>query len=159
MLLAKSGLTRSNRVTDVLRTSVPSWFVAAFLILAVTGCEKDSGEAVILSKEHIDAARRNTETPNTESTASTEEQLRPLANDEIAVDGYVMKPEVRGRSRDPRALQHEQWLVKVRMLDNGRTFQVPADQEKWEKLRENDRIKVKYRKGKYTGTVWAAEID
>jgi hypothetical protein len=143
----------------MLRTSVPSWVVAAFLIPAVTGCEKNSGEAVVLLKEHIDAALRNAETPNTESTPSTDEQLRPMADDEIAVDGYVMKPEVRGTSRDPRALQHEQWLVKVRMLDNGRTFQVPADQGKWEKLRENDRIKVKYRKGKYTGTVWAAEIE
>ncbi len=59
----------------------------------------------------------------------------------------------------PRALKHEQWIVKVRMLDNGRTFQVPADQAKWEKLRENDRIKVRYRTGKYTGTVWATEIE
>jgi hypothetical protein len=69
------------------------------------------------------------------------------------------EPEERGTSRDPRALQHEQWLVKVRMLDNGRTFQVPADQAKWEKLRENDRGKVRYRTDKYAGTVWAAEIE
>ena len=82
-----------------------------------------------------------------------------MADDEIAVDGYVMKPEVRGTSRDPRALSHEQWIVKVRMLDNGRTFQVPADQAKWEKWHENDRVKVRYRTGKYTGTVWAAEIE
>ena len=45
------------------------------------------------------------------------------------------------------------------MLDNGRTFQVPADQAKWEKLRENDRVKVRDGTGKYTGTVWAAEIE
>ena len=82
-----------------------------------------------------------------------------MASDEIAVDGYVMKPEVRGTGDDPRALSEEQWLVKVRMLDNGRTFQVPVDQAKWEKLREHDRIKVRYRKGKYSGTVWAAEIE
>ena len=82
-----------------------------------------------------------------------------MRDDEIAVDGYVMKPEVRGTSRDPRALKDQQWIVKVRMLDDGRTFQVPADQAKWEKLRENDRVKVWYRTGKYTGTVWAAEIE
>ena len=58
-----------------------------------------------------------------------------------------MKPEARGTSRDPRALKHEQWILKVRMLDNGSTFQVPADQAKWEKLRENDRVKVRYRTG------------
>jgi len=33
-----------------------------------------------------------------------------MADDEIDVDGYVMKPELRGTSRDPRALHHEQWL-------------------------------------------------
>jgi hypothetical protein len=82
-----------------------------------------------------------------------------MRDDEIAVDGYVMKPEARGTSHDPRALKDEQWIVKVRMLDNGRTFQVPADKAKWEKLRENDRVKVRYRTGKYAGTVWAAEIE
>jgi hypothetical protein len=71
----------------------------------------------------------------------------------------VMKPEARGTSRDPRALKAEQWLVKVRMLNNGRTIQVHTDQAQWDKLRENDRVKVTYRTGKYTGTVWSAEIE
>ena len=153
MLRAKLGRTRSNQVTEMLRTSVAPCVVAAFLIIPVSGCEKNSGEAVVLAKEHIDAALPTAETPG------PDEQLRPMADDEIAVDGYVMKPEARGTSRDPRALNHEQWIVKVRMLDNGRTFQVPTDQARWEKLRENDRVKVRYRTGKYTGTVWAAEIE
>jgi hypothetical protein len=143
----------------MLRKSVARCVVSAFLIIPLTGCEKKSGEAVVLAKEHIDAALPTTETPNTESKPNRDEQLRPMADDEIAVDGYVMKAEARGTSRDPRALKHEQWIVKVRMVDNGRTFQVPADQAKWEKLRENDRVKVRYRTGKYTGTVWAAEIE
>ena len=159
MLRAKLRLTRSNQVTEMLQISAPPWVVAAFLIIAVTGCEKNSGEAVVLAKEHIDAALPTAETPNAESAATPDEQLRPMADDEIAVDGYVMKPEVRGTSRDPRASKDKQWLVKVRMLDNGRTFQVPSDQAKWEKLSENDRVKVRYRTGKYTGTVWAAEIE
>ena len=159
MLRAKFGLTRSNQVTEMLRTSAPPCVVAVFLIIAVTGCEKKRGEAVVMAKEHIDAALPTAETPNAQSATSPDEQRRPMGDDEIAVDGYVMKPEVRGTSRDPRALKDEQWIVKVRMLDNGRTFQVPADQTKWEKLRENDRIKVRYRTGKYTGTVWAAEIE
>ena len=159
MLRAKFGLTRSNQVTEMLRTSAPPCVVAVFLIIAVTGCEKKRGEGVVIAKEHIDAALPTAETPNAQSAPSPDEQLRPMRDDEIAVDGHVMKPEVRGTSRDPRALSHEQWLVKVRMLDNGRTFQVPADQAKWEKLRENDRVKVRYRTGKYTGTVWAAEIE
>ncbi len=136
---------------------MPGYLIA--LLIGFSGCEKNSGEAVVLAKEHIEAALPTKETPTTESTPSPDAQLRPMADDEIAVDGYVMKPQVRGTSRDPRALSHEQWIVKVRMVDNGRTFQVPADQAKWEKLRENDRVKVRYRTGKYTGSVWAAEIE
>ena len=143
----------------MLRTSLPVCVVVVLLMIGITGCEKKSGEAVVLSKEHIDAAPPIKETPNAQSTTTPEAELRPMADDEIAVDGYVMKPELRGTSRDPRALTHEQWLVKVRMLDNSRTFQVPSDQAQWEKLRENDRVKVRYRTGKYTGTVWAAEIE
>ena len=159
MLRAKFGLTRSNQVTGMLQTSIRACLVAALLMIGATGCEKKSGEAVVLAKEHIDAALPTAETPNAKSAGTPDEQLRPMADDEIAVDGYVMKPEERGTSRDPRALSHEQWIVKVRMLDNGRTFQVPAGRAKWEKLRENDRVKVRYRTGKYTGTVWAAEIE
>ena len=159
MLRAKFGLTRSNQVTEMLQTSVRACLVAALLMIGATGCEKKSGDAVVLAKEHIDAALPTAEMPNAKSAGTPDEQLRPMADDEIAVDGYVMKPEVRGTSRDPRASKDKQWLVKVRMLDNGRTFQVPADQAKWEKLRENDRVKVRYRTGKYTGTVWAAEIE
>ncbi len=128
------------------------------------GCEKKRGEAVVLSKEHIDAAPpiKETpikETPNAQPETSPQAEIRPMADDEIAVDGRVMKPEVRGTSRDPRAIDREQWLVKVRMLDTGRTFQAQADQAQWEKLGENDRVKVKYRTGKYTGMVWTAEIE
>src|SRR5262245_23089125 len=175
MLRAKLGLTRRNQVTEMLRTSVPPCVVAAFLIIAVTGCEKHSGQAVVLAKEHIDAAAPRAKTPNmspsgvqetarptgtqAESAPAPDVEIRPMADDEIAVEGYVMKSEVRGTSRDPRALKDEQWLVKVRMVDNGRTFQVPTNQAKWKKLRENDRVKVRYRTGKYTGTVWAAEIE
>jgi len=143
----------------MLRTVVPVCLIAISLIIGLVGCEKESGEAVVLAKEHLDAALPTAETPNAQTAPSPDQQLRPMADDEITVDGYVMKPDERGNSRDPRALKHEQWIVKVRMLDNGRTIQVHADQAKWEKLRENDRIKVSYRTGKYTGSVWAAEIE
>jgi hypothetical protein len=158
MLHPRFGLTRSNQVTEMLRVSVPMSFVAAFLIIGVTSCEKKNGEAVVLAKEHIAAALRIAETPNAQPASSSDDQPRPVADDEITVDGYVMKPEARGTSRDPRALKAEQWIVKVRMLDDGRRIQVHADQAQWEKFRENDRVKVTYRVGKYTGTVWGAEI-
>jgi hypothetical protein len=159
MLHPALGLTRSNQVTEVLRSSVPACVVAVFLLIAVTGCEKKSGEAVVLAKEHIPAALPIAETPNAQSAPSPDEQPRPIGDDEITVDGYVMKPEVRGTSRDPRALKDDQWLVKVRMLDDGRRIQVHADRARWEKLHENDQVKVTYRVGKYTGTVWGAEIE
>jgi len=143
----------------MLRTVAPIFAIALCLITGLNGCEKKNGEAVVIGKEHIDAAPPNKETPNAQSATTPGEGGRPTADDEIAVDGYAMKPEVRGTSHDPRALKDEQWLVKVRILDGGRTLQVPADQAKWEKLRENDRVKVRYRTGKYTGTVWAAEIE
>jgi len=61
--------------------------------------------------------------------------------------------------KDERATNDEQWIVKVRMLDNGRRIEVRADRAQWEKLRENERVKIMYRVGKYTGTVWDAEIQ
>ena len=81
-----------------------------------------------------------------------------MADDEIDVDGYVMKKDVRGTSRDPRALRTEQWNVKVRMTENGREFNVPTEQTRWERLKSGDRVKVKYSQGNYTGTIWGAEI-
>src|ERR1700757_5267283 len=153
MLRAKLRLTRSNQVTEMLRTSVQACAIAIFVMIGVASCDKKSGEAVVIGKEHIDAALPTAGTPNAKSEPGPDSQIRPMADGEIAVDGYVMKPEVRGTGRDPCALKTEQWLVEVRMLDNGRTFHVLTDQRKWEKLRENDRIKVRYRTGKYTGTV------
>jgi hypothetical protein len=141
------------------KSFVPGCLSALLLVAALYGCEKRRGEAVVLAKEHIDAALPIAETPNAQSVPSPDGQLRPIADDEITVDGYVMKPNVRGTGRDPRALNHEQWIVKVRMLEDGRRIQIQADQAQWEKLHENDRIKVTYRVGKYTGTVWSSEIE
>ena len=94
-----------------------------FLMIGIAGCEKKSGEAVVIGKDYVAAVKEG---------------------EEIS---------------DERATNHEQWIVKVRMLDDGRRIDVRADHAQWEKLRENDRVKVKYRVGKYTGTVWAAEIE
>jgi hypothetical protein len=49
--------------------------------------------------------------------------------------------------KDERATNHDQWIVEVRMLDNGRTILVRADQAQWEKLRESDQVEVTYRVG------------
>ena len=117
----------------------------------------------MIEKEHI-AAREVTATPASETSPSPtksaeNEGPRPLAKNEIVVDEYVMDRDARGTSRDPRAGSEEQWIVKVRLVEGGRQFNVQADKTKWEKLKPGDRIKGAYREGKYTGTVWGAEIQ
>ena len=115
----------------------------------------------MLTKEYIAATPPGPENPSAKHVSSPtggEGQTRAIGDDEITVDGYVMKPEVRGTSHDPRALKDEQWLVKVRMIDSGRTFNVPAQRSQFDKIQEGDRVHVRYRSGKYTGTVWSAEI-
>jgi hypothetical protein len=114
-----------------------------------------------ISRLHRQSVRRRAPvlraSPNEVSTSA--EQPCPIGDDEITVDGHVMKPDVRGTSHDPRALQDEQWLVKVRMIDDGRTFNVQADEGQFDKLKAGDRVRVRYRIGKYTKTVWGAEIE
>jgi len=104
------------------KSIVPRCLFALLLITGLCGCEKKAGEAVVIGKDYVAAAKQ----------------------------GELIKAE--------RATNNEQWIVKVRMLDNSRTIQVRADRGQWEKLRVNDRVKVAYRTGKYTGTVWDAEI-
>lgn len=140
------------------------------LALGVAGCTKKSGLAVVLEKEHIAAreipaspspqqsASPSTPTPEPSEVVLEESELRELAEDEIAVDTYVMKKVDRGTSRDPRAREDEQWIVAVQLVQGGRRFNVHTDRSRWEKLKVGDRINVSYREGKYTGTVWSAEI-
>jgi hypothetical protein len=146
-------------------------FVAGLILtLSVTGCSKKSGLAVVLEKEHI-AAREIPPSPSPQQSASSstptpepaevvleESKLRELGEDEIVVNTYVMKKEDRGTSRDPRAREHEQWFVEVQLVHGGRRFNVHTDRAQWEKLKTGDRVNVSYREGKYTGTVWSAEI-
>lgn len=139
------------------------------LIVAATlaGCERKHSEAIVLEKEHI-AVQAPTPTP-TDSVSPTvsagtpapeaAEEPREMAPDEIAVDGVVMKAAVRGTDRDPRASADEQWIVKVRTTDNGRTFNVHSDKTHFEKVHAGDRVQVVYRVGKYTGTVWSSDFE
>jgi hypothetical protein len=127
------------------------------------GCDKKSGEAVVLSKEHI-AARDATPTPSgttatpSPSPAKEKETYRELRKDEIAVGQVVMRAVDRGTSRDPRAMDDEQWIVRVEMIHDLRKIDIHADRSQFEKLKQGDRIEVSYRVGKYTNTVWGAEI-
>jgi hypothetical protein len=137
------------------------FIVGLIVILSISGCEKKSGEAMVLEKEHIavmEAPPKEQPASSNKPVTTDDEKIAELGKNEITVGQYVMSKDVRGTSRDPRATDHEQWLVKVRMIDGGRQFNVQADQARFEKLKEGDRVKVSYRIGKYTGTVWDSEI-
>jgi len=97
--------------------------IALLLMMGLAGCEKKSGDAIVIGKNYVAAVKQG---------------------DEI---------------KDERATSHEQWIVKARMVDNGRTIEVHVDRGQWEKLRSRDRVKVTYRVGKYTETVWDAQIE
>ena len=106
-----------------MKKSMVFGYVVALLFICLAGCERKSGDAVVIGKDYVAAVKQGE------------------------------------KIKDERATNHEQWIVKVRMRDDGRRIEVRADRAQWEKLRENDRVKVRYRVGKYTGTVWGAEID
>ena len=143
--------------------------------VSAAGCWKKSGQAVVLEKEYIAAAEPTpTPAPAAEQSASpngsapspgkspseeVEYATRELADDEVEVGNYVMKKDVRGTSRDPRARSDEQWIVRVQMVDDLTRINIQTDQSHYDKVKVGDRIKVSYRQGKYTGTVWAAEIE
>ena len=71
---------------------------ALLLILGLCGCEKKSGEAVVIGKDYVAAAKQGEEI------------------------------------KDERATNNEQWIVKIRMLDNGRKIQVRVDRAQWEEI-------------------------
>ena len=142
--------------------------LAVLAAVSLAACTKKGGEAVVLEKEHIDAADPYpsvTPSPTvadqaaaTPTPAEPEYTERELAADEIVVDTFVMKKEVRGTKKDPRATTIEQWRVAVQMVEGGRKFVVLTEQARYEKLKPGDRIKVRYKEGHYTGTVWDSEI-
>ncbi len=158
---AKTASHDSPQILAALAWSITLRIVAGVVIIAaVAGCDRKHSEAIVLEKEHI-AVQAPTPSPGPSPAAPTEAETEPreMAADEIDVDGVVMKKEVRGTSRDPRASANEQWLVKVKTMDNGRTFNVHADKTHFDKLRVGDRVGVSYRVGKYTGTVWSADFE
>jgi hypothetical protein len=140
-----------------------------FAIMSLGGCWKKSGEAMVLEKEYI-AAREITPTPTPQSSARPAEptpsppevvveESKPLADDEVMVGSQVMKKDVRGTSRDPRASTDEQWIVRVQLVSDLRHLDVLTNKARWDKIKVGDKVKVSYRQGKYTGTVWYAELE
>ena len=82
-----------------------------------------------------------------------------MAPDEVAADGFVIKKKDRGTSKDPRAKSEEQWRIEVQIVDSGLLKTIQSDRVHYDKLKVGDRIRVAYYQGKYTGTVWVANIE
>jgi hypothetical protein len=139
--------------------------IVVCLSLGIASCAKKRGDAIVVGKEHIDVAEAKplpspAASPSPGASPVNEEVvIREMAPDEIDVDGIVMKKEVRGTSKDPRAGTEETWLVKVEMVEVSRAFNIHTDRAHYEKVKVGDRIKVRYSEGKYTGTVWGSEIE
>ena len=82
-----------------------------------------------------------------------------LAPDEIVVDTYVMKKNVRGTAKDPRASSQEKWLMKVEMIQDRRRLTILADRARFLKYKAGDRVRVRYKEGNYSGTIWDSQIE
>ena len=166
---------------STLTKTVP--LVATLLVIAgFAGCSKRTGEAIVTAKEYIAAGEeRQTPTPGDspgpketsaapvsptprpdESSEYQEYELKepkPLAEDEVVLDGYVMKKDVQGTSKDPRAyVGLEQWRVSVRLIEGGRSFTVRSKRAQYDRLKVGDRVKVRYTEGDFSGAVWKAQI-
>ena len=64
-----------------------------------------------------------------------------------------------GATPEERQLDREQWIVNVRMVYDGRRVNILLDDKaQWDRYEVDQRIHVTYQEGKYTGTVWGAEI-
>ena len=149
----------------MIRASLVSpYFISILLVgFGVSGCDKKRGEAIVSAKEHIDVAEIKP-SPTPESSIKEEKEneeavTREMAPDEIEVDGFVMKKEVRGTSKDPRAKSEEQWRITVEIPGARQSHTIQSDRAHYDKLKIGDRIKVKYRQGQYTGKVWVADIE
>jgi hypothetical protein len=133
-----------------------------FGALTFCGCDQKKSEAIVSAKEHIDVAEvKPSPTPVAASDAAKEKapEYREMAPDEIDVDGFVMKKEVRGTSKDPRAKSEEQWRVKVDITNARQSCTILTDRARYDRLKIGDRIKVRYRQGQFTGKVWFADIE
>ncbi len=118
---------------------VSRWFciflqlAAGVALLALTGCRKKSGDAIVIGKEYFPAAQIEV-TPNEAESPAPTVSPTPVT---IA----------------------ERWIAHVEMVYDLRKMDVDIPKARWEGLKEGDRVQVTYREGKYTSTVWSAELE
>jgi hypothetical protein len=123
----------------------------------LTGCLKKSGEAVVIEKVYLPALPTPTPgmSPEPSAVAESSSAVTPSPDEtEDKDDGDSSLPTV-----DPRASDHEQWIITVQMVADLKRIDVRIDQARWQALKINDRVHVAYRQGKYTGTVWGSDLE
>ena len=69
---------------------------------------------------------------------------KPEPRHRIEVDDYVMKKDVRGTSKDPRATKEEQWPITLQIEDIGLRKMIQTDHGHYDKLKVGDKIKVAF---------------
>lgn len=123
---------------SVANRHVSRWFcilllVTGMTLLGLAGCRKKSGDAIVIGKEYFPASQIEV-TPNEAESPAPTVSPTPVT---IA----------------------ERWIVHVEMVYDLRKVNVDIAKARWEALKEGDRVQVTYREGKYTGTVWSAELE
>lgn len=106
---------------------------AVVAVLGLAGCRKKGGDAVVPGKEYVPAAQIEVTPDESESPAPT------VSPTPFTID--------------------EKWIVHVEMVAALRKANVCLAKERWETLKAGDRVHMTYREGKYTGTVWSADLD
>jgi hypothetical protein len=127
------------------------------ILLSLAGCWKKSGEAIVLEKIYV-PARPVSVSPNESRSPAASEPTQTPAEQNSTETATEPADDTIQPALDPRAVEHEQWIVAVEMVDDLKKIDVRIDAARWEKLKPRDRVRVSYRQGKYTGTIWNAEL-
>ena len=142
----------------------PSSFVSRASLLALvacafvlSGCAKKSGEAIVIGKDYVPAIERE-ETAEPSPSPAVEDATSSASPIDESAETIVDTTDFIGPPIDSRATHREQWIVAVEMIEGGRKIDVRVDPERFNALKEGDRVRVEYREGKYTGTVWSSSI-
>ncbi len=80
------------------------------------------------------------------------------SGDAVVIDKEFIAAATEETKSKEHVLDHDQWIVKVEMIYDLRRVDVHVEQAQFDRIKMGDRLRVTYREGKYTGTIWDAEI-
>ncbi|MGZ5537213.1 MAG: hypothetical protein ACXWG0_01655 [Chthoniobacterales bacterium] len=76
----------------------------------------------------------------------------------VVVDKEFIAAATEETKSNEHVLDHDQWIVKVQMLADMRRVDVHIERPEYDRIKVGDHLHVTYHQGKYTGTIWGAEI-